>query len=386
VLDGFEPPATLLRTGGDTVPIMTSRAKPIGASVAVVAALAVLAAACGDTKQADANDSGAAIAKVAAFACPAAALDAGTAASGPKSGKLQVVTTVAPITSIVANVAGDRAVVVGVIPEGEDSHTYEPKPSVAAVMNKADVVFVNGLKLEDPTKELATQNAKGAQVVELGTLTINPDEYIYDFSFPKADGKPNPHLWTNPPMAACYARIAASAMGKADPTNASYYKTNADAFVAKVDKLDALFKDATATMPAANRKLLTYHDAYAYFAAHYGWKVIGAIQVSSFEDPTPKEVARLIDQIKKEKVPAIFGSEVFPSPVLAQIGKEAGVTYVDKLRDDDLPGAPGDADHSFLGLMKFDFVTMVSALGGDASKLSSFDSTDVVKDMADYPQ
>jgi ABC-type Zn uptake system ZnuABC Zn-binding protein ZnuA len=144
--------------------------------------------------------------------------------------------------------------------------------------------------------------------------------------------------------------------------------------------------DATASVPAANRKLLTYHDAYAYFSAHYGWKVIGAIQVSNFEDPTPKEVASLITQIKAEKVPAIFGSEVFPSPVLAQIGKETGVKYVDKLRDDDLPGAPGDADHSFLGLMKFDFVTMVSSLGGDGSKLAAFDAADVVEDTAEYPQ
>src|SRR5207302_4166217 len=110
------------------------------------------------------------------------------------------------------------------------------------------------------------------------------------------------------------------------------------------------------------------------------------IQVSSFEDPTPEEVASLIDQIKKEKVPAIFGSEVCPSPVLAQIGREAGVRYVDTLRDDDLPGRPGDPDHSYLGLMKADFVTIISSLGGDASGLKAFDSGDVVKDQADYPQ
>ena len=298
-----------------------------------------------------------------------------------------MVTTVAPITSIVANIAGDRADVHGIIPEGEDSHTYEPKPSVAELVSKADVVFVNGLKLEDPTKEIATKNLrKGGQVIEVGTLTISPDEYIYDFSFPKDGGKPNPHLWTNPPMARCYAAIAASAMARVDPANADYYRGNFDRYAAKIDTLDQLMKDATASMPAANRKLLTYHDAYAYFAAHYGWKVIGAIQVSSFEDPTPKEVAALITQIKTEKVPAIFGSEVFPSPVLAQIGKEAGVNYVDKLRDDDLPGGPGDADHSYLGLMTFDFVTMVSNLRGDATKLKAFDATDIATDSAEYPQ
>jgi ABC-type Zn uptake system ZnuABC Zn-binding protein ZnuA len=139
-------------------------------------------------------------------------------------------------------------------------------------------------------------------------------------------------------------------------------------------------------VPAGNRKLLTYHDAYAYFAAHYRWTVLGAIQVSSFEDPTPKDVAALIQQVKAEKVPAIFGSEVFPSPVLSQIGKEAGVSYVDKLRDDDLPGAPGERDHSFLGLMKSDYVIMVGSLGGDPKDLAGFDTSDVAPDRASYPQ
>ncbi len=330
----------------------------------------------------------AAVARVVRFTCPARAQTAGELRRGPSGGgKLQVVTTVAPITSIVANVAGDRAEVRGVIPEGQDSHTYEPKPSVAKLVSTADVTFVNGLKLEDPTREIARQNEPATgQVIELGTLTLDPSEYIYDFSFPKDGGKPNPHLWTNPPMARCYATIAASVLGKADPSNAAYYRANAGALAAKIDDLDARMVQATAGMAASDRELLTYHDAYAYFAAHYGWKILGAIQVSSFEDPTPKEVSALIDQIKRERVPAIFGSEVFPSAVLAEIARETGVKYVDSLRDDDLPGRPGDGDHSYLGLMKADFVTMVSNLGGDSTRLAAFDDRDVVPDKAVYPQ
>ena len=174
-------------------------------------------------------------------------------------------------------------------------------------------------------------------------------------------------------MAACYAAIAASAMAKADPTNATYYKDNLAKYTAKVDQLDQLMKDGTASMPAKSRVLLTYHDAYAYFAAHYGWKVIGAIQVSSFEDPTPKEVAELIKQIKAEKVPAIFGSEVFPSPVLAQIASTCLVTAV-------VASAPGNTrvkvggpamwaltwrncvSHSRSGLANSGFATTSSAL------------------------
>lgn len=145
-------------------------------------------------------------------------------------------------------------------------------------------------------------------------------------------------------------------------------------------------RDAFDTIPDGNKKLLTYHDAYAYFAVDYDWEVIGAIQVSDFEEPTAREVADLIRQVEQEQVPAIFGSEVFPSPVLEQIGQEAGVEYVDVLRDDDLPGEPGDPEHSWLGLMRFDFVTMTDALGGDPAALESFEVRNVAPDEADYPQ
>jgi ABC-type Zn uptake system ZnuABC Zn-binding protein ZnuA len=311
-----------------------------------------------------------------------AACGDGSAADDPA--KLNVVTTVSPLTSIVSSITGDLVEVRGLVPEGTNSHTFEPPPSAARALAKADVVFVNGLKLEDPTQQLAAGNLKaGAEVVALGDRTIRPDQYLYDLSFPREGGKPNPHLWTNPPYAKDYARIVRDTLSRRDPGHAGDYASNYDRFAAKVDELDAAMKVASATV--AKRELLTYHDAYAYFAQHYGWKVIGAIQVSSFEEPTPREVAGLIQQVRQVGVPAIFGSEVFPSPVLARIGSEAGVRYVDKLRDDDLPGEPGDPDHSWLGLMRFNFVTMVESLGGDASALKAVQVPDAV-DKAVYPQ
>ncbi|HEX2047905.1 MAG TPA: metal ABC transporter substrate-binding protein [Acidimicrobiales bacterium] len=306
-----------------------------------------------------------------------------TAADDPA--KLNVVTTVSPLTSIAANVAGDMAEVRGLVPEGVNSHTFEPPPSAARTLARADVVFVNGLKLEDPTRELADANlGDDAEVVELGDGTITPDQYIYDFSFPREGGKPNPHLWTNPPYAKDYARIVRDTLSRRDPANAERYGANYERFAAKVDELDLAMKAAGATVP--RRDLLTYHDAYAYFARHYGWRVIGAVEVSDFDEPTPREVAGLIQQVRQVGVPAIFGSEVFPSPVMAQIGAEAGVRYVDTLRDDDLPGRPGDPDHSWLGLMKFNFVTMVEALGGDATALKAVQVVDAAPDKAVYPQ
>ena len=313
-------------------------------------------------------------------ACGSSAPTAASAADG----RLTIVTTVAPITSIVSAVAGDRATVTGLVPEGTNSHTFDPPPSAAAVLSKADVVFINGLKLEEPTKDLAASNlSKGSEIVELGTLSLPASDYIYDFSFPKAEGKPNPHLWTDPLYAIKYAQETRDVLVRRDPANSATYTANTATFVAEATALSEALKTASATVP--QRELLTYHDAYAYFAKDYGWTVLGAVQPANFEDPTPKEVAALIDQIRAQKVPTIFGSEVFPSKVLEQVAAETGARYEDTLRDDDLPGKPGDADHSWLGLMRYDYVTMVTGLGGDASALKAVPLPTAV-DKADYPQ
>lgn len=300
---------------------------------------------------------------------------------------LQVVTTVSPLTSIVANIAGPDVAVTGLVPEGVNSHTFEPPPSAARALAEADIVFVNGLGLEDPTEDLAKANlAPGAEIVKLGDEVLPRSEWIFDFSFPREGGKPNPHLWTNPPMVAEYAAVIRDALITHDAANAATYRANHDAFAARIKALDSAMADATATIPKRSRTLLTYHDAYAYFAQTYDWEIIGAIQVSDFEDPSPGEVADLIEQVRDSGVPAIFGSEVFPSPVLERIGEEADVSYVDSLRDDDLPGEPGDPEHSWLGLMRFNFITMTDALGGDSSALEGVAVTSATPDEAEYPQ
>jgi manganese/iron transport system substrate-binding protein len=320
-----------------------------------------------------------------AFVC--AACGGSTGAGRDDAEKLQVVTTVSPITNLVANIGGDAVEVRGVVPEGSNSHTFEPPPSTARLLADADVVYVNGLELEVPTVRLARENrSDDAEIVFLGERTLDPDAYIYDFSFPRSGGKPNPHLWTHPLLALRYAEIVAGDLSERDPDNAEVFETNLAALTARLRAFDTGLRSASDTIPPEQRKLLTYHDSFAYFAADYGWTVVGAIQPSDFDEPTPRDVAKLIDQIRTESVPAIFGSEVFPSPVLAQIGKEADVRYVDTLRDDDLPGKPGDPDHSLLGLLQADYVTIVDALGGDASALESVDVANVARDTARYPQ
>ena len=301
---------------------------------------------------------------------------------------IRVAATVAPITNIVSIVAAGSGIEVeGIVPEGVNSHLYEPSPSAAATLESADVVFLNGLDLEAPTKRLALANIDDDGVVcELGNEILPEDEYLFDFSFPESAGSPNPHLWTNPPMARAYAAVVRDVLTAVDPDHADTFAANDAAFEARVDELDAAIRTAGESLAREERLLLTYHDAYAYFAEEYDWTVVGAVQPSSFNEPTPREVASLIEQVEEAGVAAIFGSEVFPSPVLRQIADETGVEYVDDLRDDDLPGDPGDDGHSWLGLMQVNMVTIIEALGGDASAIAALDVRPDAEDTAVYAQ
>jgi ABC-type Zn uptake system ZnuABC Zn-binding protein ZnuA len=287
------------------------------------------------------------------------------------NGYLNVATTVAPISSIARNMGGMRINLHGIVPDGTNSHTFEPAPSDAVLLSRADLVFINGLMLEEPTLKLAEANLKnGAEIISLGDQTISPDQYVYDFSFPEDDGKPNPHLWMNPAFASTYAGLIAAALSRRDPGNAAYFAENLSLYQARLAELDQAIAEAAATIPGQNRKLLTYHDSYAYFAPRYGLTVIGAAQPSDFSEPSARDVAELIDQIRDADVPAVFGSEVFPSEVLEQIANEAGAQYIDQLRDDAPPGEPGSAEHTYIGMMLRNMELMIPALGGSNEALA----------------
>ncbi len=297
---------------------------------------------------------------------------------GANTEGLVVVTTVSPITNIIYNIAGDRITLTGIVPEGVNSHTFEPAPSDAQRLANADLIFINGLALEEPTLKLAEANKQAdAEIILLGEQTITPEEYAYDFSFPKEAGSPNPHLWTNPIYALRYAEIVRDVLSRRDPAGADYYAANYAQYKTRIDALDAAIKATVESIPAPSRKLLTYHDSFAYFAPRYGMTVIGAIQPADFTEPSAQDIAALITQLRQEQVPAIFGSEVFPSPILDQIAREAGVNYVDTLRDDDLPGAPGEAQHSYIGLMVANLKIMASSLGGKPELMDVVDPSNV---------
>jgi ABC-type Zn uptake system ZnuABC Zn-binding protein ZnuA len=295
--------------------------------------------------------------------------------------KLNVVTSVAPITNIVQNIGGDKINLIGLVPEGVNSHTFELVPSDAIKINDADLVIIDGLNLEtdiEKTTENAIAKNSNIQLLKLADNTITKDQWIFDFSFPKEKGNPNPHLWLNIEYAMKFANLTRDKLIEMDPSNTKYYIDNSIKYNDLLRELDEGIKKSIETIPIENRKLLTYHDSWAYFAPKYGMKVIGAIQASDFNDPSPRDVADLIDQIRIEKVPAIFASEVFPTNIVDQIAKDGNVTVVETLSDDDLPGNPGDNNHSYVGMMLENMKNMIIPLGGNIEALKDINPQNII--------
>ncbi len=289
--------------------------------------------------------------------------------SGPAD-RLRVVTTVAPLTDIVAQVGGDLVSLEGLVPPGVNSHTFEPTPSDAVKVAQAQVLFLNGLQLEALVLDLATSNRDAETVwVSLGDLVLERSEWIFDFSFPESGGAPNPHLWMDPTLVIAYVEIIENTLAAADADHASAYARRAAAYRELLQQLDAAIAAAVATIPPEQRRLLTYHDSWAYFARRYGLAVIGAIQPADMSEPSARELADFIRQVQQTGVQVIFGSQEFPSAALQAIARETGAVLNDELADDVLPGDPGSAEHTYVGMMKRNVGIMVEALGGDATAL-----------------
>lgn len=320
---------------------------------------------------------------------PATAATVAQARNQTQQNKPSVVTTVAPLTNIVSNIAGDRVQVRGIIPEGTDSHTFEPRPSDANLLSKANLIIVNGLHLESPTEKLAeASKPKDTKIYELGSNTITKNQWLFDFSFPKEKGDPNPHLWVNPKYAEAYAKLAAQQLTQLDPKDKDYYAKNLKNYLQRLDALDKVTREVVASIPPQNRKLLTYHDSWAYWAREYNFQVIGAIQPSDFKEPSAKDVARLVDQIRQVGVPAIFGSEVYPSTVEEQIAREAKVKTANTA-DDELPGE-GSANamentnpqHTYIGMMANNLRILAENLGGNPKLVDKLSTANVVGSTA----
>lgn len=277
-------------------------------------------------------------------------------------------------TAIVREIAGGLVTVESLVPPGANGHTYEPVPGDAIKAATADIYIENGMELNDAVTDFVRANYRqGTKEVTLSEV-IPPAEVISSDSAEEIASHGhahsfNAHFWTDPVYAIAYANKIVQALEALDPANASTYKSRGDAFIQRLQVLDTRFKEAIQSIPEATRKLVVYHDSWSYFGRRYGIPVVGAIQPVSFSEPSANEIRRMIDQIRNEKVPAFFGSEVFPSDVLNAIAAETGATYYSDLSDEELPGEPGTALHSYEGMMIENVRLITSALGGNVSIL-----------------
>ena len=267
-------------------------------------------------------------------------------------GSLKIVATTTVFADIVRNVAGDRATVISIIPAGAGPEDYEPKPDDARRLADADLIVSNGVGLDDFLDQLIDAAGEGAAarlVLGEGIPTIT------------VDGETNPHFWLDPNLVTShYIPAISAALTKLDPSGASTFTTNADAYIAQVEAMDSANKAKIDTIPTANHKLVTFHDAFPYFAAHYGFEVIGVILANVGQEPTASELAALVEKVRAAHVKAVFSEAQFSPELATTLAEEAGITTVVTTLYNDTVGPP--PTDTYLRLMEWNVDEIVKAL------------------------
>jgi zinc/manganese transport system substrate-binding protein/manganese/iron transport system substrate-binding protein len=270
----------------------------------------------------------------------------------PAADALKVVTTTTVFADIVQNVGGSRVAATSIIPAGVGPEDFEPKPEDARKLSDAKLIISNGVGLDDFLDRLLASGS-GGQTPQLvlgdGIPTV------------RENGEQNPHFWLDPSLVRQYyvPKIAAK-LGELDPAGKATYDANAAAYGSALDSLDAELKAKIATIPEANRKLVTFHDAFPYFARHFGFELVGVILANVGQEPTAAELAGLVDKVKSAGVKAVFSEAQFSPKLSETLAQEAGITkVVTTLYNDALGPAPAD---TYMGLMRWNVDEIVSAL------------------------
>jgi zinc/manganese transport system substrate-binding protein len=290
----------------------------------------------------------------ALIAAPAAAQDA-------QPRKLAVATT-SIIADFVHNVGGDRFEVKALVGANADAHLYSPTPGDARQVAAATVVFVNGLGLEGWLPRLVAASGSKAPVV-MATKGV-PPRRMPDEAHPGRTTI-DPHAWQSIADAKIYVANIRDGLAAADPTGKAVYDANAQAYLAKLDDLENEVRRAIAAIPAERRKIITTHDAFGYFGAAYGMSFIAPEGVSTDSEPSAKDVARIIRQIKKQKIPAVFLENVTDPRLIEQIARETGAAIGGKLYSDALSEPSGPAA-TYIDMMRHNARELAKALGGRA--------------------
>jgi manganese/iron transport system substrate-binding protein len=282
---------------------------------------------------------------------------AGAGAGAPA--KLSVVTSITVLADLVGNVGDDKVEVRALAPAGTDPHTFQPTPNSIKALSKARVVFFNGSGLEEwGNKILKSVAARDLRVVELsnGLASLHaPGKPLAAHA-----AEPDPHVWLDPILAKTYIERIRDALSQVDPANGAGYTDRARAYQAKLTELDAWIRTEVDTIPPMRRKLVTFHDAFQYFARRYGLAVKGFVVASPGKEPSAKALAELARRIKQEQIPAVFAEADFNAKLLEVLARDAGVKVITNLYDGSLSdGPPAD---SYINLMKHNVAMIVGAL------------------------
>jgi len=265
--------------------------------------------------------------------------------------KLTVVTTMTVLADLIRQVGGDKVEIKSLVPPGGEVHTYQPTPGDIKMVAQAQIVFYNGAHLEEWIDETIRNAGKPdlpIVVLSQGLPTISED------------GEPNPHLWLDVTNAKTYVEKIRDSLSKVDAANSGQYADRAKAYLAQLDELDTWVQAEVVKIPAARRKLVTFHDAFPYFAKRYGFTLQGVVVASPGKEPSARQLTALARRIKQAKIPAVFAEAQFNPKAMEVLAKDAGVRVVTNLYNDTLSAGP-EAD-SYIAMMKHDVSEIVNAL------------------------
>ena len=295
-----------------------------------------------------------AAASLAALTIAATALAQVPPAGQPPSGKLKVLATFSILADFAKNIGGDRLEVATLVGPDGDAHVYAPSPADARKVADVKVVIANGLGFEGWMERLVRASGSKAPVVVASRGVA---------ARMAADGhsEADPHAWQSVANAKIYVANIRDALVAADPAGKADYEANATAYLGKLDALDREIKAAIAAIPADRRRLISTHDAFGYFEQAYGIAFIAPQGVSTEAEPSAREVARIITQVRQNQIPAVFLENVTDPRLMAQVAKETGVRIGGKLYSDALTGASGEAP-SYLDLMRHNVKQITTAL------------------------
>ena len=251
-------------------------------------------------------------------------------------------------------VIGDRIAVTTLVGADKDAHVFVPKPADAKNLLQTKLLVTNGLGFERWAQKLVkSAGYKGQSVVA--------SQGIKARTMPSKKGKSETdhHAWQDPTNVMLYVRNIAAALSKIDPLGASTYQANSEAYTLELQALDKESKTAFAAIAADKRKVITSHDAFGYFGAHYDIRFLAPQSMSTEAEPSAREVAKLIKQIQKEKIKAVFVENMSNPKLLAQLSKDAGVTIGPALYVDALSKAGGPAG-SYLKLMRHNVTQLLA--------------------------